>query len=86
MALNALDWHSLICLIKFKVLGVSFIITHLIKFGFASFLVWKSSKCSSTIQWQKEAIRYNVVTMATKMDFHFLMKMGHFAKKKKYLI
>ena len=41
-------------------------------------LLLKSSQCSSTIQWQKKASRYNMVTMATKMDFHFSVKIGHF--------
>ena len=44
-------------------------------------MLLKSSQTSSTIQCQTKAGRYTVVTLATKTDFNFSMKMGHFAEK-----
>ena len=47
-----------------------------------NFLLLGSSqnRCTVSTMAKGSKYRYNVVTMAAKMEFHFSVKMGHFAK------
>ena len=83
MTVICTEWHnySILGLIKLKFKKCPLLSLTEMNVDLLLFLLLKSSQFSFTIQCPKEVNRYNVVTMGTKMDFQFSMKMVHFAEK-----